>query len=87
MKSYYKILGVPEYAPPDEIKKAYKQLVLKYHPDRNSAPEAVKKFEEVDEAYKTLSDREKKRVYDIMLAEALTERRAEYLKQIWAEFF
>lgn len=62
MKDYYKILGVPENASPEEIKKAYHRLAYKYHPDRAGGDEA--KFKEINEAYQTLSDPERRRQYD-----------------------
>lgn len=63
---YYKILGVEKSASADEVKKAYRKLALKYHPDRNkdNTEEAEKKFKEISEAYSVLSDTEKRRQYD-----------------------
>ncbi len=64
-KDYYKILGVPRNATQEEIKKAYRRLALKYHPDRNKGnKEAEEKFKEINEAYAVLSDPEKRRQYD-----------------------
>jgi len=64
-KDYYSILGVDKSASQDEIKKAYRKLAIKYHPDKNGGDkESEKKFREVSEAYDTLSDTEKKRKYD-----------------------
>jgi DnaJ family protein B protein 4 len=66
-QSYYKILGVEKNANADEIKKAYRKLSLKWHPDRNpnNKQEAESKFKEIGEAYETLSDPQKKRQYDM----------------------
>ncbi len=64
-KDYYEILGVPRNATLEEIKKAYRELALKYHPDRNKSKEAEEKFKEINEAYAVLSDPEKRRQYDM----------------------
>merc|ERR1712170_317154 len=63
-KDYYKILGVARGASDDEIKKAYRKLALKYHPDKNQTAGAEEKFKEIGEAYDVLSDPKKKQVYD-----------------------
>ena len=65
MKDYYKILGVDRSAGADDIKKAYRRLAIKYHPDKNpDDKQAEEKFKEVTEAYQVLSDPEKKRMFD-----------------------
>ena len=66
-RDYYEVLGVPKNAGDDEIKKAYRKLAMKYHPDRNqgdAAATAEGKFKEVKEAYEMLSDPQKKAAYD-----------------------
>jgi molecular chaperone DnaJ len=63
-RDYYEVLGVQKDASKQDIKKAYRQLALQYHPDRNKAPEAEEKFKEISEAYAILSDDEKRSQYD-----------------------
>lgn len=63
-KNYYAILGLSKGAADDEIKKAYRKLALKYHPDKNKTKEAEEKFKEVAEAYEILSDKKKRDLYD-----------------------
>jgi molecular chaperone DnaJ len=64
-RDYYQVLGVKRDAEADEIKKAYRQLALKNHPDKNPGDaEAEKRFKEAAEAYEVLSDREKRQRYD-----------------------
>ena len=61
---FYDLLGVKKDASAAEIKKAYRQLALKYHPDRNKAKGATEKFKEISEAYEVLSNPQKKKTYD-----------------------
>ena len=64
-KDYYSILGVSRQASPDELKKAFRKLAMKYHPDKNPNDKvAEEKFKEVNEAYDVLSDAKKKQMYD-----------------------
>jgi curved DNA-binding protein len=64
-KSYYEILEIPETASQEEIKKAFKALAFKYHPDRNPEDKSSEeRFKEVNEAHRVLSDPEKRAVYD-----------------------
>jgi len=64
MKDYYQILGVNRTASAEEIKRVYRRLAVKYHPDKNPDPEAEAIFKEINEAYDVLSDPEKKWLYD-----------------------
>ena len=63
-RDYYEVLGVSKDASKDEIKRAYRKMAKKYHPDVNKAPDAADKFKEVNEAYEILSDENKKAAYD-----------------------
>ena len=66
-RDYYEVLGVAKSASDDDIKKAYRKLAMKFHPDRNQgekAKEAEEKFKEVKEAYEMLSDSQKRAAYD-----------------------
>src|SRR3954469_22111455 len=63
-KDYYKILGVERTASEDDVKKAYRKLARKYHPDVSKEANAKEKFQEVSEAYETLKDKDKRGAYD-----------------------
>lgn len=70
-KDYYGILGISKTASEAEIKKAYRKLALKYHPDKNKSTGAEEKFKELAEAYEVLSDKKKREIYDQVGEEGL----------------
>eukprot|EP01132_Coremiostelium_polycephalum_P006843 gene6843-8487_t len=63
-KDYYELLGISRDSSPSDIKRAYRKLALKYHPDKNPGKEAQDKYSELSGAYEILSDPEKRRIYD-----------------------
>merc|ERR1719213_1575456 len=63
-KDYYEILGLPKSADEEDVKKAYRKLALKLHPDKNKAPGAEEAFKKVSKAVQCLQDADKKQVYD-----------------------
>lgn len=73
MPDYYQILGVPEQASQDDIRTAYRRLVVRFHPDRNRDPSAGDKIREINVAYDVLSDPEKRRKYDLSRTITWTE--------------
>ncbi|XVF32867.1 hypothetical protein REPUB_Repub17cG0119800 [Reevesia pubescens] len=76
-KSYYEVLQVSKGAPDDQIKRAYRKLALKYHPDKNPGnEEANKRFAEINNAYEVLSDSEKRGIYDRYGEEGLKQHAA-----------
>jgi curved DNA-binding protein CbpA len=66
LKDYYKILGLSSQCSLADIKKAYRQLALQYHPDKNKSPDAATKFIEITEAYEVLQDDTKRAAYDYL---------------------
>ena len=76
-RDYYEVLGLSKGASDDEIKRAYRKMAKKYHPDINKEPDAEAKFKEINEAYEVLSDPQKKATYD---HRALVDKALEDLK-------
>ena len=76
-QNYYETLGVGHDATAEELKKSYRKLAMKYHPDRNpDNKEAEKKFKEINEAYDVLRDEQKRAAYDRFGHEAFTANAA-----------
>lgn len=63
-KDYYKILGIERNASSEDVKKGYRRMALRYHPDKNDHPQAEEQFKEVVAAFEVLSDKEKREIYD-----------------------
>ncbi|NXS76997.1 DNJB8 protein, partial [Pandion haliaetus] len=78
MVDYYKVLGLQKSASQDDVKKSYRKLALKWHPDKNPSNkvEAEKKFKAVAEAYEVLSDPQKRSLYDRSVKESRSHRRS-----------
>ncbi len=74
MNDYYEVLGISKNATEKEIKSAYRKLALKWHPDKNKAPEAAAKFKQINEAYEVLSDSKKRQIYDQVGPEGFKQR-------------
>lgn len=88
-KDYYKILGIPKTSKDDEIKKAYRKMALRYHPDKNKTIGAEEKFKEVAEAYEVLSDKKKRDIYDKFGEEGLKGNHGKFCncqRSVWANF-
>ena len=66
-RDFYKILGISKGATDDEIKKAYRKMAVKWHPDKNKSPEAEEKFKDIAMAYEVLKDKKKRDIYGELL--------------------
>ncbi|CAJ36444.1 J domain-containing protein [Methanocella arvoryzae] len=90
MRTYYDVLGVGRDASPGEIKRAYHQLALHYHPDKNQSAEAAEKMRQLNEAYQTLSDPVARERYDAALRSPSpgyqTYRSTGYSGNTWADY-
>jgi molecular chaperone DnaJ len=64
-RDYYEVLDIPKNASENEIRSKFRKLALRYHPDKNKSPDATERFKEISEAYAVLSDKDKRRVYDL----------------------
>ena len=79
-KDYYKILGIARTATEDDIKKAYRKMALRFHPDKNKSAGAEEKFKEIAEAYEVLSDKRKRDIYDKYGEEGLKGKAYSYIR-------
>ena len=85
-KDFYKVLGVEKSATEDEIKKAYRKLALRFHPDKNSAPDAEEKFKEISEAYEVLGDKDKRADFDRFGSEGMKQNSGPGSQQFSSSF-
>jgi molecular chaperone DnaJ len=86
-KDHYEVLGISKDASLPEIKKAWRQLTLELHSDRNPDPAANDRFVEVQKAYGVLSDPGRRHEYDQGRKSAVTDRPLEFLQELWESFF
>jgi len=89
LKDYYQILGVSRDASGEDIRKAFRQLALRYHPDHNpcNPKEAEEKFKEINEAYEVLNDDLKRRQYDRLLGLASYKHKTVVVENIFGDVF
>jgi curved DNA-binding protein CbpA len=89
LKDYYQILGVKKDAGSEDIKKAFRQLALRYHPDQNpgNPKESEEKFKEINEAYEVLGDEHKRRHYDYLIGWAGNGRKTIVAEDIFEDTF
>mgnify|MGYP000930223731 CR=1 FL=1 len=85
-RDYYEILDVARNASDDEIKKAYRKLAMKYHPDKNPSPDAAARFREVQEAYEVLCDAERRKAFDDYRQRSLIEDPLPVAREIAAKY-
>ena len=83
LKDYYAVLGVAGNAALTEIKNAYRKKASQLHPDKNASSDAPAKFRKIQEAYETLSDVDKRRVYDENRRRSLLDSPIDTAREIW----
>lgn len=81
MSNFYSILGLNKNCSEEEIKKTYKKLALKWHPDKNKLPEANEKFKQISEAYAVLSNSEQRKIYDSQGLDGLKAQQTQQAQQ------
>ena len=86
MKNPYVLLGLENDASTSKIKSAYRKKASLFHPDKNSSPDAPKKFREIQEAYELLSDTMRRRDYDENQYKNLVENPSQTAKEIWESY-
>ena len=87
LKDYYEILGVPKTASEEQIKKAYKKLAIKFHPDKNKCKGAEEAFKQVNQAFSVLGNKDKKAHYYMnCILEDSTDRMREMSWWLWGHW-
>jgi len=86
MKDHYAVLGLEADASLAEVKSAYRKSASKFHPDKNSAPDAPTRFREIQEAYELLSDPTRRQAYDENRRRSLVENPLESALGIWKNY-
>jgi len=87
MSDHYSVLGVRSSASWAEIKKAYRQLAARYHPDRSEAVDAAQRFRRVQQAYDVLSDPASRQAYDNNRQRQLLDDPLQTARLIWSDYF
>jgi molecular chaperone DnaJ len=87
MENLYNILGVAPTATTDEIKKAYRSLAMRFHPDRNAHPEAKNRFNAIQKAYDLLSDAKKRSEYNQSLNNRIILDPEAEARSLWSSLF
>lgn len=87
MENLYNILGVAPTATSEEIKKAYRSLAMRHHPDRNTHPNSVARFNSINTAYETLSDPKKRAEYNQSLSNRIIIDAEAEAQALWSGLF
>lgn len=86
MKDHYAALGLACDATGEDVRRAYRRKALQYHPDRNDAADATDRFRDVQEAYDTLSDHQRRQAYDDNRRRNLLDNPLETAREIWKSY-
>ncbi|WP_300454178.1 DnaJ domain-containing protein [Accumulibacter sp.] len=86
MKDHYAALGLASDATGEDVRRAYRRKALQYHPDRNAAADATDRFRDVQEAYDTLSDQQRRQAYDDNRRRNLLDNPLVTAREIWKSY-